>query len=72
MSAGATMGLSFLTFLLILGGAVLLYVLPSLIALLRQHWHTGAILLINLLLGWTLIGWLVALFMACSSAHRPR
>jgi hypothetical protein len=35
--------------------------LPTLIALLRGHDNSFAIFLTNLLLGWTGIGWLIAL-----------
>ncbi|WP_300526753.1 superinfection immunity protein [Maricaulis sp.] len=35
--------------------------LPTLIALLRGHDNTFAIFLTNLLLGWTGIGWIIAL-----------
>jgi hypothetical protein len=41
------------------GGAI--YFLPSLVARGRNHRNESAIVLINLLLGWTLIGWVVAL-----------
>lgn len=39
----------------------LIYFLPSIVALTRGHFSAGAIFLLNLLLGWTLIGWIVAL-----------
>jgi hypothetical protein len=53
-------------------GVVLLaaYFLPLLIATKRNHHQTGAIAVINILLGWTFIGWVIALAMA-SSAVRP-
>ena len=38
-----------------------LYLLPSLIAYGRGHQRTVAILLFNLLLGWTFLGWALAL-----------
>ena len=38
-----------------------LYFLPFLIASLRQHKNIFAILLLNLFLGWTGIGWVIAL-----------
>jgi hypothetical protein len=41
-----------------------LYFLPSIIALARKVRNTGSVVLINLFLGWTLIGWVVALAMA--------
>ncbi len=47
--------------------AVLFYFLPTIIALFRQHHQKGAVLAINLLLGWTLIGWAVSLAMAMSA-----
>jgi len=37
------------------------YFLPSLIAFLRQHKNKLAIFLLNLLLGWTVLGWVVSL-----------
>ena len=41
--------------------AMLIYFLPSLIALLRQHKNKLAIFLLNLFLGWTIIGWVSSL-----------
>jgi hypothetical protein len=38
-----------------------LYFLPTLIAFLRQHKNKLAIFLLNLLLGWTILGWVVSL-----------
>ena len=37
------------------------YFLPTLIAFLRQHKNKPAIFLLNLLLGWTVLGWVVSL-----------
>ena len=37
------------------------YFLPSLIARHRQHRNGNAIILLNLFLGWTLIGWVIAI-----------
>ena len=37
------------------------YFLPTLIAFLRQHKNKLAIFLLNLLLGWTVLGWAVSL-----------
>ncbi len=51
--------------------AALLYFLPALIALLRGHHNGFAIFLTNLLLGWTLIGWIVALIWS-TTASQPR
>ncbi len=38
-----------------------LYFLPTLIAVLRQHKNTLAVFLLNLLLGWTVLGWIGSL-----------
>lgn len=45
----------------------LLYMLPWAVAETRGKSNALAIGLVNLLLGWTLIGWIVALVMACGS-----
>ena len=37
------------------------YFLPTLIAFLRQHKNKLAVFLLNLLLGWTVLGWVVSL-----------
>jgi len=41
------------------------YMLPWAVAATRQMPNHGAIALVNLLLGWTGIGWVIALVMAC-------
>lgn len=50
--------------------ATLLYFLPTLIALLRGHHNGFAIFLTNVLLGWTLIGWIVALIWSTTASQR--
>jgi Superinfection immunity protein len=42
-----------------------LYFLPSIIGRDKRHWV--GIFVVNLLLGWTLIGWVVAFLWACTS-----
>jgi hypothetical protein len=44
-----------------------LYMLPWAIAATRGKSNHGAIAVLNLLLGWTVIGWIVALVMACAA-----
>jgi hypothetical protein len=41
-----------------------LYFLPSILALARNKRDTGSIFVLNLLLGWTAVGWVVALVWA--------
>lgn len=47
-------------------GAAVFYFLPWLVALGRHKRNTVAIFLLNLLLGWTLIGWVIALVWAAT------
>lgn len=54
--------LSLVSFAAIFGG----YFLPTIIAL-KRHRQAGAVLVLNLFLGWTLIGWVIALAIACSA-----
>lgn len=44
-----------------------LYFAPGLIALHRRHLNGGAIFVLNLFLGWTLIGWVLSLVWAFTS-----
>ncbi len=49
---------------LIISGSILggiLYFLPSIIAILRRKRNGCAIILLNFFLGWTIIGWVIAL-----------
>jgi hypothetical protein len=43
---------------------VLLYFLPSLVANRRGHRNTGAIVVLNIFLGWTFLGWVLTLVWA--------
>ena len=58
--------------------AVAIYFLPSIIAGIRDHHNGASIAVLNLLLGWTFIGWVVALVWSVSakrvtpSARPPR
>ena len=44
-----------------------LYLIPALVAYNRQHPNAGAILILNLLLGWTVLGWIVSLVWASTA-----
>lgn len=54
--------------LLILG----LYLFPTIIACLRSHHNTLPIAILNLLLGWTFVGWVIALVWSCTVTVRVR
>jgi hypothetical protein len=53
-----------LVFGAILVGGIALYMLPTIVGSVRKVVNVGSVFAINLLLGWTLIGWAVALAMA--------
>ncbi len=45
--------------------------IPTIIALARGHHDGFAIFLTNLLLGWTVIGWVIALIWSVTAIRRP-
>lgn len=49
---------------------VALYFVPTIFALRRKHRSTGGIVALNLLAGWSFIGWLIALVWSLSSAQQ--
>jgi len=51
---------------------VAMYFLPAIIAYHRHHLSSGAIFFINLLLGWSIIGWIVCFAWACSGNTRQQ
>ena len=51
-------------FLHFLGFGFVMYFLPSIIAFARSKRDIAGIILLNFLLGWTVIGWVVALVWA--------
>jgi hypothetical protein len=54
------------TLTFIIGAALCIYFFPSIVAILRRV-HRGQVIVINLFLGWTFIGWVSALVLACAS-----
>lgn len=51
---------------------IAMYFLPTIVASTRKVTDKGSVVVINLFLGWTLVGWVVALAMACRSSTRGR
>lgn len=50
----------------------LFYFIPSIVAWNRGHQNTAAIVVLNLLLGWSFIGWVVALVWSFTEVKRRR
>ncbi len=51
---------------------ILVYMVPSIIAQRYQHPRQPAILVLNVALGWTIVGWIVALIWALDGNLAPR
>jgi hypothetical protein len=49
-----------------------LYFVPIIVAVIRKVTNQGSVAVINLFLGWTLIGWVVALALACRTSTLVR
>jgi hypothetical protein len=47
------------------------YFVPSIVAVRRKMPNKGSTIVVNLFLGWTFIGWVVALAMACGRKDPP-
>ena len=66
LGAGAGVGSFFL--FIVIGG---FYFLPTIVAVVRKVANLGSVVVINFFLGWTLVGWVVALAMASKSVATP-
>jgi Superinfection immunity protein len=49
---------------------IVLYFFPTFVARGCRHKHTLAIFVLNLLLGWTLLGWILAFIWSCVGERR--
>jgi len=58
----------------LLGGlmAISFYFAPSIVAVLRKKTNLAAIIVLNTLLGWSLIGWAIAMIWAVSTDNSPQ
>lgn len=59
--------MEFLLLAFLFVAAFVLYFLPTIIALKRDHRNMAPIAVINFLLGWSLVGWVIALAWSLSS-----
>ena len=62
------MGLFFILFWFVAG--LSFYLLPTIVAMNRKVANSAGIVLLNIFLGWTLLGWVGALIWACSAETR--
>jgi len=51
---------------------VCIYFLPTVLANFNKHTKSDSIFIINLFLGWTLIGWVIALAWSVSENNRDK
>lgn len=56
---------------LIILGLLAAYFLPCAVAIQRKHHQTAAIAALNILLGWTFLGWVAALVWALTMVRTP-
>jgi predicted small integral membrane protein len=57
--------MSSFAFALVFVGGIAIYLLPTLLAMSRNRRQAMAIGVLNVFLGWTFLGWVVALVWAC-------
>jgi hypothetical protein len=57
--------------ILLIIASIAAYWAPTIVAAIRHIPNTGSVAVINGFLGWTIVGWVVALAMACRS-HYPQ
>ena len=55
---------------IIVVGALFIYFLPTIVVMNRKHHSRGAVFALNLLLGWTFIGWVVSFVWAFSNSSQ--
>ena len=60
---------NYLALLVIVAFVLGTYLLPTIIASLRKHHQIASIAVVNLFLGWTLLGWVAALAWAVSTTR---
>jgi hypothetical protein len=58
--------------LLVVAALVALYVVPTVVAFARGCWNVHRVVRVNLVYGWTGIGWLAALIAACTGPKPAR
>jgi hypothetical protein len=57
--------------IMLIGIALAGYFLPTIIVTARRHHNAAAIFVLNLFLGWTFLGWVIALVWSGTAVTRP-
>lgn len=70
--AHAALGVAMIFAVIIIIISIPIYFLPSILAYRKQHINKIAILILNIFLGWTLIGWVGSLVWAVSTNEENR
>lgn len=70
-AAGGASGGQIILGLALWAAAIAAYFVPAIIAAARHVPNAGSVIVVDLLLGWTVIGWIVALAMAFRSKPVP-
>jgi hypothetical protein len=70
MEASSTSAGSVIGGIILIAFLIVAYFLPLIVAALRHVPNVGSVAIVNFFLGWTFIGWVVAMAMACRSADR--
>lgn len=56
----------------IVAGSLLAWMLPVIVAVARKAPNIGSVIVVDVFLAWTVVGWVVALAMACRSRPEGR
>jgi hypothetical protein len=70
LASSSISGLAVVLLLWIVGAG--LYFVPTIVAVARKVSNQGSVVVINLFLGWTLVGWVMALALACRTSSLVR
>lgn len=67
-----TMGELLALLAMVVGGvlAIAFYFAPTIHAYFRRHHNAAAIMLLNIFLGWTFLGWVIAAVWSCTATYR--
>lgn len=71
-AGGAVLGMGFLFLLFVVFVSIGVYFIPSIIGFARHKTNAVAILALNFFLGWSLIGWVIALVWALANEGPPQ